>query len=60
MTLADVPSRGAAGAAIRMWGMMENSLDVRVAAISGLLVGLSFIVLLLMDRVSGLTRRLSQ
>lgn len=45
---------------IRMWGMMENSLDVRVAAISGLLVGFSFIVLLLMDRVVGLTRRLSQ
>ena len=45
---------------IRMWGMMENSLDVRVAAISGLLVGLSFVVLLVMDRVSGLTRRLSQ
>jgi putative spermidine/putrescine transport system permease protein len=45
---------------IRMWGMMENSLDVRVAAISGLLVGFSFIVLLLMDRVAGLTQRLSQ
>ena len=45
---------------IRMWGMMENSLDVRVAAISGLLIALSFIVLLLMDRVSGITRRLSQ
>lgn len=45
---------------IRMWGMMENSLDVRVAAISGLLVGFSFIVLLLMDRVVGLTKRISQ
>ena len=45
---------------IRMWGMMENSLDVRVGAISGILIGLSFVVLLLMDRVSGVTRRLSQ
>jgi putative spermidine/putrescine transport system permease protein len=45
---------------IRMWGMMENSLDVRVAAISGLLVGFSFAVLLLMERVVGITRRLSQ
>jgi putative spermidine/putrescine transport system permease protein len=45
---------------IRMWGMMENSLDVRVAAISGLLVGFSFVVLLLMERVVGITRRLSQ
>ena len=44
---------------IRMWGMMENALDVRVAAISGLLVGFSFLVLLLMDRAVGLTRRLS-
>jgi putative spermidine/putrescine transport system permease protein len=45
---------------IRMWGMMENALDVRVAAISGLLVGFSFAVLLLMDRIVGVTRRLSQ
>ena len=44
---------------IRMWGMMENALDVRVAAISGILVGFSFAVLLLMDRVVGLTRRLT-
>jgi putative spermidine/putrescine transport system permease protein len=43
---------------IRMWGMMENALDVRVAAISGLLVGFSFMVLLLMDRFVGLTRRI--
>jgi putative spermidine/putrescine transport system permease protein len=43
---------------IRMWGMMENALDVRVAAISGLLVGFSFVVLLLMERLVGITRRL--
>lgn len=45
---------------IRMWGMMENSLDVRVAAISGILVGFSFLVLVAMDRGVGLTKRLSQ
>ncbi len=44
---------------IRMWGLMENSLDVRVAAISGLLVGFSFLVLIVMDRAVGLTKRLS-
>lgn len=44
---------------IRMWGMMENALDVRVAAISGLLVGFSFLVLLVMDRAVGITRRLT-
>ncbi len=45
---------------IRMWGMLENALDVRVAAISGILVGFSFVVLLVMDRVVGLTKRISQ
>lgn len=45
---------------IRMWGMMENSLDVRVAAISGLLVGFSFVVLIAMERAVGLTQRLSK
>lgn len=44
---------------VRMWGMMETSLDVRVAAASGLLVGLSLLLLLLMDRSVGLTQRLS-
>lgn len=44
---------------IRMWGMMENSLDVRVAAISGLLVGVSFVVLIVMDRAVGVTKRIS-
>jgi putative spermidine/putrescine transport system permease protein len=44
---------------VRMWGMMETSLDVRVAAASGLLVGFSLLLLLLMDRSVGLTRRLS-
>ena len=39
---------------------MESSLDVCVAAISGLLVGVSFLVLIGMDRLVGLTKRLSE
>lgn len=44
---------------IRMWGMMESSLDVRVAAASGVLVVGAILLLLMMDRLVGLTRRLS-
>ncbi len=44
---------------IRLWGMMESALDVRVAAASGVLVALAFILLLAMDRAVGLARRMS-
>lgn len=44
---------------IRLWGMMETSLDVRVAAASGVLVVLAFLLLLVMDRAVGLVRRMS-
>ena len=44
---------------IRMWGMMETALDVRVAAVSGLLVAAAFLLLLLMDRTVGLVRRMA-
>jgi putative spermidine/putrescine transport system permease protein len=43
---------------IRMWGMMESTLDVRVAAVSGALIGTVLILMLVMERVVGLTRRL--
>jgi putative spermidine/putrescine transport system permease protein len=43
---------------IRMWGMMESMLDVRVAAVSGVLIGTVLILMLVMERVVGLTRRL--
>jgi putative spermidine/putrescine transport system permease protein len=45
---------------IRMWGMMESTLDVRVAAVSGLLVMFAFIVLLVMERAVGFARQLAQ
>lgn len=44
---------------IRMWGMMETSLDVRVAAASGVLVTLVFCVLVVMDRAVGLVKRMA-
>ena len=44
---------------IRMWGMIESNLDVRVAAISGVLIAAVVILMLVMERLVGLTRRLS-
>lgn len=43
---------------IRMWGMMESTLDVRVAAVSGVLIVGVLVLMLLMERLIGLTRRL--
>lgn len=42
---------------IRMWGMMESTLDVRVAAVSGTLIVVAFVLMLVMERSVGLTRR---
>ncbi|MCQ4159041.1 ABC transporter permease [Roseomonas sp. GC11] len=44
---------------IRLWGMMETALDVRVAAASGVLVAVAFLLLLVMDRAVGLVRRMA-
>ena len=43
---------------IRMWGMMESTLDVRVAAVSGTLILAVFVLMLVMERFTGLTRRM--
>jgi len=43
---------------IRMWGMMESTLDVRVAAVSGTLIIVAFVLMLAMERLTGLTRRM--
>lgn len=37
---------------------MESTLDVRVAAVSGTLVIATLLLMLLMERLTGLTRRL--
>lgn len=44
---------------IRMWGMIESTLDVRVAAISGVLIASVVVLMLIMERLVGLTRRMS-
>lgn len=44
---------------IRMWGMMESTLDVRIAAIAGLLILATLILMIVMDRLTGLTKRMS-
>jgi putative spermidine/putrescine transport system permease protein len=43
---------------IRMWGMMESTLDVRIAAIAGVLILATLILMIVMDRLTGLTKRI--
>ena len=43
---------------IRMWGMMESTLDPRVAAVSGVLIASAFLLMLIMEWTVGLTRRM--
>jgi putative spermidine/putrescine transport system permease protein len=42
---------------IRMWGMMESTLDVRIAAVSGVMITLVLALMLIMERLVGFTRR---
>lgn len=42
---------------IRMWGMIESTLDVRVAAISGIMIIFVFVLMVVLDRLVGFTRR---
>jgi putative spermidine/putrescine transport system permease protein len=44
---------------VRMWGMIESTLDVRVAAVSGVLIAAVVILMLVLERLVGLTRRIS-
>lgn len=43
---------------IRMWGMMESTLDVRIAAIAGVLIVLTVTLMLVMERLVGFSRRM--
>ena len=43
---------------IRLWGMMESTLDVRVAAVSGVFITAVACLMLLMERAVGLTKRI--
>lgn len=44
---------------IRMWSMLESTLDVRTAAVSGVLIATTAVFVFVMDRAAGLTRRLT-
>lgn len=44
---------------IRLWGMMESTLDVRIAAVAGVLIIATLFLMLVMDRLTGLTKRMS-
>ena len=44
---------------IRMWSMLESTLDVRTAAVSGVLVATTALSVFVMDRVAGPARRLT-
>jgi len=44
---------------IRMWGMMESTLDVRIAAVAGVLILATAVLVIVMDRLTGLTKRMS-
>jgi putative spermidine/putrescine transport system permease protein len=43
---------------VRMSGMIESTLDVRVAAASGIMVVAVVLLVLIMERLIGLSRRL--
>lgn len=43
---------------IRLWHIIEDSLDVRAAAASGMLIGVTALSMLLMERVAGLSKHL--
>ena len=45
---------------IRMWGMMESTLDPRIAAVSGVLITSAFLLMLIMEWTVGLTRRMRE
>lgn len=45
---------------IRMWQDLEGRLDVTIAALSGVIIIFTLIMMIVMERVVGLSRRLRQ
>lgn len=43
---------------IRMWHIIESNLDVRAAAVSGVLIAATLVLMVVMERVAGITRHL--
>ena len=43
---------------IRMWHIIESNLDVRAAAVSGVLIAVTVVLMVVMERVAGISRHL--
>jgi putative spermidine/putrescine transport system permease protein len=43
---------------IRMWQDLEGKLDVTIAALSGVIIVFTLVMMIVMERVTGLSRRL--
>lgn len=43
---------------IRMWHIIESSLDVRAAAVSGVLIAATIVLMVVMERVAGISRHM--
>jgi putative spermidine/putrescine transport system permease protein len=43
---------------IRMWQDLESKLDVSIAAVSSLMVLITLVLMLLMERLTGISRRI--
>jgi putative spermidine/putrescine transport system permease protein len=43
---------------IRMWHIIESNLDVRAAAVSGVLIAATLVLMVVMERVAGISRHL--
>jgi putative spermidine/putrescine transport system permease protein len=43
---------------IRMWHIIESNLDVRAAAVSGVLIAATLVLMIVMERVAGISRHL--
>ena len=45
---------------IHMWQIIDNDLDVRTAAVSGVLIAFTIVLMFLAERFAGLTRQLGR
>jgi putative spermidine/putrescine transport system permease protein len=43
---------------IRMWADLEGKLDVTIAAVSSVLIGVTLVLIVVMERLTGISRRI--
>ena len=43
---------------IRLWHIIESNLDVRAAAVSGVLIGITVLAVIVMERVAGISKHM--